>query len=193
MAQHDLGNWEMAKGTYFPISQMTPAHLAHYYYGNLETGYRHILPNFPKDPSPARWASTFGKLENDYRYIFPNFAISQLPKKSQPIWLSIILGIRKLGNGYRNILPNFPNSQKKLSPSGSALFGKLGNWEMSTGTYFPISQIIPAQIAQHHLGSWEIGRGMHFPISQKTPAQMAQFPERPQPRWPSTIGKLVEV
>ena len=36
--------------------------------------------------------------------------------------------------------------------------GKLGNWEMAGGMYFPISQIIPAQMAQHYLGNWAIGK-----------------------------------
>ena len=144
MAQHDLGNWEMARGTYFPISQisqMTPAHLTHYCVGNLDmvTG-----TNFPISQKIsahlAQHIWEIGKLGNEYRYILPNFPkdlsphhdlgnwemstgtyfpISQFPKRSQP---SPRFG--KLGNEYRYILPNFP---KDLSPSGSA---HLGNWEI---------------------------------------------------------------
>ena len=68
----------------------------------------------------------------------------------------------------RYILPNFP---KDLSPSQH----DLGNWEMVTGTYFPISQLpkSPAQMGQHDLGNWEIAGGTDFPISQ--------FPKRSQP------------
>ena len=55
MGQHDLGNWEIAGGTDFPISQ------------------------FPKRSQPI-WLSTIweiGKLGNLSRYVLPNFPISQ--------------------------------------------------------------------------------------------------------------------
>ena len=109
VAKHNLGNWEMARGTYFPISQ------------------------FPKRPQP-RWASTIweiGKLGNGYRYIFPNFPndpahlaqhylgnweigkwlqvhMSQFPKRPQPIWLSTIWGIGKWLEVHTSQFPNFP-------------------------------------------------------------------------------------
>ena len=115
----------------------------------------------------------------------------------------------------------------------------LGNWEMVTGTYFPISQKTPAQMGQHFLGNWEIGKwlqvhishfpnfrtfweignlgnwemstGTYFPISQILPAHgqapfweivklvkvcTSPFPKRHQPICPSTIWEiwqLVEV
>ena len=87
--------------------------------------------------------------------------------------------IGKLEKIYRYVLPNFPTV---LSPSGSALFGKLGNWEMITGTYFPISQFPKRPQPRWASTIWEIGKlgnGLryilpNFPISQKTPAQMGQ-------------------
>ena len=149
MAQHDLGNWEVARGTYLPISQisqMTPAHLTHYYLGvtgtyfpisqiipaqmaqhhkgnwELGNGYRYILPNFPiSQKTPAQMGQHYlGKLGMSTGTYFPT---SQFPKRSQPIWLSTIWETGKLGNEYRYILPNLPNNP---SPDGPALFGKLG-------------------------------------------------------------------
>ena len=154
----------MVTGTYFPISQ------------------------FPKRRQPrwASTIWEIGKLGSGWRYILPNFPNSQFPKRPQPMWLSTIWEIGKWLQVHTSQFPNFPNDPspsglalfgklrngkwlevhtsqfpnfpKDLSPSGSALFGKFGNWEMITGTYFPISQIIPAQMGQHDLGNWEIAK-----------------------------------
>ena len=130
-----------------------------------------LFPNFPKDLSPSG-SALFGKLGNwemSAGTYFPisqkisahlaqqmsagtYFPISQFPKRSQPIWLSIIWEIGKLGSEYMYMFPNFPISQKI---SAHLAQHYLGNWEVSTGTYFPISQIIPAQMAQHYVGNWE--------------------------------------
>ena len=140
-----------------------------------------------------------------------DFPISQFPKRSQPIWLSTIWEIGKLGNGWRYRFPNFP---KDPSPSGPARFGKLGNWEMSGGTDFPISQF-PKRSQPIWLSTiWEIGklgngwryRFPNFPISQKISAHLAQhdlgnwevcrgmyFPislNNPSPDGPALFGKL---
>ena len=223
MGQHDLGNWEVGKWLEVQISQfpnfpkdLSPSGSARF--GKLGNGYRYILPNFPKRHQP-RWASTIweiGKLENGLRYRFPNFPISQkisahlaqhdlgnwemvtgtyfpisqFPKRPQPRWDSTIWEIGKLGNGWRYRFPNFPISQKI---SAHLAQHDLGNWEMVTGTYFPISQVPkdtspdgPARFGK--LGNLEMAGGTDFPISQ--------FPKRSQPIWLSTIweiGKWLQV
>ena len=96
--------------------------------------------------------------------------------------------IGKLGSVYLQSFPNFPNSAE---PDGLVSFGKLGNWEMSTSSHFPISQFPkscwPIEIGKlgsmylqtfpnsaepdglrsfGKLGNWEICISSHFPISQ---------------------------
>ena len=79
-------------------------------------------------------------------------------------------------------ISQFPNVPKDTSPSGSALFGKLGDGYRYILPNFPISQKNPAHLAQHYLGNWEMVTGTYFPISK--------FPKRPQPRWASTIWEI---
>ena len=157
---------------------------------NTPSVYKQISPNpFPKFPIPKRhqprWASTIweiGKLGNGWRYRFPN---SQFPKRSQPIWLSTIW---EIGKWLQVHTSQFPKSQK--TPAQMAQHD-LGNWEMVTGTYFPISPKDtspdgPARFGK--LGNWEMAGGTDFPISQ--------FPKRSQPIWLSTIweiGKWLQV
>ena len=181
-----LGNWEMAGGTDFPISQRISAHLAQHDLGNWEIGKclqvrTSQFPNFPKDTSPDGPAR-FGKLGNWEMLTGTDFQISQFPKRSQPIWLSTIWEIGKLGNGYRYILPNFPISQKTQAQMGQH---DLGNWEMLTGTYFPISQKISAHLAQHDLGNWEIRKWLQVHTSQ-----FPNFPKDTSPDGPARFGKL---
>ena len=111
---------------------------------------------------------------------------------------------------------NFP---KDTSPSGLALFGKLGNgkWlevQISQFRNFPKDLSPSGSALFGKLGSGYRYILPNFPISQKTPAQMgqhdwgnweigiwpelqiSQFPKRSQPIWLSTIweiGKSVEV
>ena len=189
-------------------TQMIPAQMAQDYFGNWEIGkWLEVqisqINNFPKDPSPSR-SALFGKMGNGYRYILPN---SPFPKRPQPVWLSIVCEIWKqakdtdfpisqmipaqmaqdyfgnweIGKWLEVQISQFNNFPKDPSPSGSALFGKLGNGEVVTGTYFRISQFpkTTAQMGQHDLGNWEIGKWLEVHISQfknfpKDPAQMAQ-------------------
>ena len=88
----------------------------------------------------------------------------------------------KLGNGYRYILPTFPISQKTPAQMGQH---DLGNWEMAGGTDFPISQKIPANLTQHYLGNWEIGKSVEVCTSQ-----FPNFPNNPRPDGPALFGKL---
>ena len=113
--QGGMGNWEIGKSVEVCTSR---------------------FPNFPKDISPFG-SALFGKLGNWEICRGMYFPISQFPKRYQPIWLSTIWEIWKSVEVCTSQFPNFP---KDLSPSGSALLGKVGNWEMITGTYFPISQ-----------------------------------------------------
>ena len=107
----------------------------------------------------------------------PNFPISQIVLRNWEIWKWLEVQISQ-----------FPNFPKDPSPSGLALFGKLGSWEMAGGTDFPISQF-PKKTQPIWLSTiWEIGklgngwryRFPNFPISQKTPAQMGK-PDLPPP------------
>ena len=219
----------------FPISQKTPAHLAWHYLGNWEmgNGLRYRFPNFPKDPSPSGLA-LFGKLGNGYRYILPNFPISQKTPAQMgqhylgnwemiagtyfPIsqktpaqmgqhdlenweigkWLEVQISqfpnfpkdlspsgsalFGKLGNDCRYRFPNFP---KDPSPDGPARFGKLGNGHRHTLPNFPISQKTLAQMGQHDLENWEIGKLLEVQISQ-----FPNFPNNPSPDGPALFGKL---
>ena len=166
LAQHYLGNWEICRGTYFPISQ------------------------FPKRHQP-RWASTIweiGKLGNGLRYRFPDFPISQkisahlaqhylgnwevvtgtyfpisqFPKRSQPRWASTIWEI----TGTYFPISQFPKRHQPRWASTIGEIGKLGYGLRYRFPNFPISQKISAHLAQHYLGNWEICRGTYFPISQ---------------------------
>ena len=138
------------------------------------------FPNFPKDPSPDGPAR-FGKLGNwemaggtDFpisqktpthlaQHYLGNCEIgksvevctSQFPKIPQPRWASTIWEIGKLGNGWRYRFPNFP---KDPNPSGSALFGKLGNCEICRGMYFPISQFPKRPQPRWASTIWEIAK-----------------------------------
>ena len=125
---------------------------------NRPSVYKQISPNlfpsFPKDPSPYGPAR-FGKLGNGKRYMFRNFPnFPNDPSPSDPLLFGTF------GNGYRYILPNFPNNP---SPDGPAQFWKLGN---GSRYILPISQKTPAQMGQHFLGNWEMSTGTCFPISQ---------------------------
>ena len=145
-------------------------------YANLAQSISQV-PNFPKDPSPSGLA-LFWKIG---KWKWLEVHISQFPKRRQPIWLSTIwevwkqakdtdfpvsqmipaqmtqdyLGNWEIGKWLEVQISQFPNFPDGPSPDGSGLFGKLGNWEMAGGTYFPISQKTPAQMAQHYLGNWE--------------------------------------
>ena len=61
MARHDLGNWEMARGTYFPISQIIPAQMAQHHLGNWEVGklVEVCTSQFPKKKKPAHLAQHY--------------------------------------------------------------------------------------------------------------------------------------
>ena len=62
--------------------------------------------------------------------------------------------------------PNFPNSN---GPDGLKSSGKLGNWEVCTCDYFPISQKVLAHLGWGLLGNWEIGKYV--------PATISKFPK----------------
>ena len=146
----EIGKWEMAGGTDFPISQ------------------------FPKRPQPI-WLSTIWEIwkqaeDGDFpiSQMIPaqmaqdylgnwDFPISQFPKRPQPIWLSTIW---EIGKWLEVQISQFPNFPKDPSPSGSALriweTGKLGN--LYIGMYFPIS-LFPKRSQPTWLSTiWEIGK-----------------------------------
>ena len=81
--------------------------------------------------------------------------MSQFPNFPKDLSPSGSALFAKLGNGYRYILPNFP---KDPSPDGPALFGKLRNSFRYILPNFPISHKISAHLAQHYLGNREIGK-----------------------------------
>ena len=100
-----------------------------------------------------------------YIYISMGWGISRPAfcdiSKSHELRQFRVKGLGYISLGFR--LPNFPNS---AGPSGLALFGKLGNWEVCTCNHFPISQIVLAHLGWGLLGNWEICPSSHFPISQ---------------------------
>ena len=148
MAQHDLGNWEIGNWLGVLVSQMTPAHVAALgKFGSLLKIHISQFPSFPNDRSPS--GALLGKLGNGYRYILPNFPFSMFPKDHSPDGPALF---GKLENGYRYILLNIPRDP---SPDGPAQFEKLGNSYRYIFPNFPISQKTPAQMSQHYLGNWE--------------------------------------
>ena len=117
---------------------------------NLAQSISHIA-NFPKDPSPSGLA-LFGKLGNGKWLEVQISQVPHFPKDPSPDGPALF---GKLGNGWRYRFPNFPISQKI---SAHLAQHDLGIWEMVTSIYFPISKIIPAQMAQPYLGNLEIGK-----------------------------------
>ena len=155
---------------------------------NTPSVYTQTSPKpFPKFPisqnTPAHLAEHYlgnWEIGKWLEVHFPNF-----PTK-QPIWLSTIW---EIGTWLQVHTFQFPNFPKDPSPSGLALFGKLGKRYI-----FPNFPKSPAQMGQHDLGNWEIGKWLEVHISQfpnfpkKTPAQMGQHDLR---NW--EIGKWLEV
>ena len=123
-----LGNWDMARGTDFQISQFPTRPQPRWLSTIWEIGkwlqvHTSKLSNFPEDPSPDGPAR-FGKLGNWEMAGGTDFQISKFPKRPQLIWLSTIWEIGKWLQVHTSKFPNFP---KDPSPDGLARFGKLGN------------------------------------------------------------------
>ena len=66
MAQQDLGTWDMARGTCFPISQMAPAHMAQHNLGTWEMAGSAYFPFSQMTPAYMAqhiWPSYLGNWE----------------------------------------------------------------------------------------------------------------------------------
>ena len=176
---------------------------------------RYRFPNFPiSQKTPAHLAQHY--LGNWEMITGTHFPISQFPKRHQPRSASTIWESGKLGNGLRYRFPNFPISQKI---SAHLAQHYLRNWDMITGTHFPISQFPKRHQPRSASTIWEsgkLGNGLryrfpNFPISQKISAHLAQhylgnleigkwlevqisqfpnFPNNPSPDGPALFGKL---
>ena len=121
------------------------------------------IPDFPNDPSPCD-QTRFGKLENWETGTWLEVHISQFPnfpKEGQHD-----LGNWEIGKWPEVHISQFPSFPNDPSPCGPVLFGKFGNGLEIHISQFLISQMIPAHLAQHYLGNWEMVTSTYFPISQ---------------------------
>ena len=69
-----------------------------------------------------------------------------------------LLGDLEIGKYVPATISKFPTFPNSAEPDGLRSFGKLGNWEVCTCNYFPISQKVLAHLGWGLLGNWEIGK-----------------------------------
>ena len=146
----EIGKWELARGTDFPISQKTPVHLAQHQAKDIDFPISQKIPahmaqnylghweigkwleargtDFPiSQKTPAQMGQNdLGKLGNWEMVTsrFPNF-----PKDPSPDGPA---RFGNLGNGWRYIFPNFPISKKKTQPRWPSTIWEIWNFEPLT-------------------------------------------------------------